>query len=634
VSHRLRQGFEVVLLIACFFTVMARAQDDAGSLLAQADRSLAQGRIEAARQTYERALQTGARLDDDYLHSHNLGRCYLSSARPDFPQAARWLENAQRLNPAAEDTRRLLARAQTALGAFDAAAANYRILADAHPSNTEYVLALAETLRQAGKTETALDYLRADLQRFPNLNGVRLEYARFLAYQRQFVEARRQYELVVGADPDNVAAQVGLAKVISWQGDQEEALRRYDRILQRSPGLYDALVGRAFSLLWMGRQDEARTLLVQASRRHPEDREVAEALRSLGVDPAELSPAPAPAPPMTPVVAAEPVAAPDSAAEKLPPPAAAKRETASPQAAAPRPLRPVETRKKAQAPVPAPVSASAPAPQATAPSTAPATTFAPLPLAAALLAGGVVILLVLRRAMGRARRKPAVPRVPLADPAPATSSTAALPLPESAGKTSTAASEAPVMAIPAIVPAATIPPAEENRPPHSEAAIAPDDALSGARVVIVGKEKAVVEVELRALAAAHCAVATFAGWPEALDWMEQNSPDILLLNTLLGDGWTAMTAYLWLAVNRPELQPQTLLALTVPDADWERSHATGGAHCIYHPFQPSELVAVARSLLARTRGKSQGEAPKTETRTTIPPVRAWEDVERTPAPPR
>lgn len=266
-----------VLLVAPF----CRAAQNIASTVQQADMAVAQRKFNRARSLYERALTEGASFQNDPPHARNVAAAFFSSSPPDLVNGIKWLRQAVALEPRADGLRAQLAGFLLLSGDAEGAIAHYRVLVDAHPQSSEYVLGLARALRAAGRSDAALELLHRTVTAYPNLVPVRVEYARRLNFEKQFAEARRQFAAVLAIDPGNVIAQVGSAKAISFAGDQETALALYDRILRRHPGLYDAIVGKAFSLLWSGRTAEARPLLEQAVRRHPEDNEVRDALNAL-----------------------------------------------------------------------------------------------------------------------------------------------------------------------------------------------------------------------------------------------------------------------------------------------------------------------------------------------------------------
>jgi tetratricopeptide (TPR) repeat protein len=176
-----------------------------------------------------------------------------------------------------------------------------------------------------GHPEAAHAVLHDYLERDPGNTQVRLEYARMLAFAREYPEAIQQFQLVLRSEPSHPAATVGLAKVHSWQNRFASALELYEQVLARAPGHYDASVGKAFTLLWMGRREEAGALFQAAARRNPQDREVAAALQRLGL-PAAVAPAPVvhPGPasqPAAPLMAAAPPAPQPAMPPSEPPPA-------------------------------------------------------------------------------------------------------------------------------------------------------------------------------------------------------------------------------------------------------------------------------------------------------------------------
>ena len=153
--------------------------------------------------------------------------------------------------------------------------------AEAVPANEKEALARADSAQSAGKPEAAIPALEAFLFRHPESVAVRMRYAMLLAVQKKFNESLNQYQEVLKADPKNVGAQVGVAKVTSWNGDLPGALKLYDAVLAKSPKNYDARVGKAFTLMWLRRDDEARKLFQAAAHDQPGDQEVAAALVKL-----------------------------------------------------------------------------------------------------------------------------------------------------------------------------------------------------------------------------------------------------------------------------------------------------------------------------------------------------------------
>ncbi|MGH9601403.1 MAG: tetratricopeptide repeat protein, partial [Terriglobales bacterium] len=215
----------LLLLLLLEAAVPAAAQGSSDALLKQADRYMLDGKTNQARAAYERALAAGAKLEGDYVRSRNLGLCYMDGTPADFAKAARWLEAALRLRPDADDSRMRLAQSLAWGGRPAEAVPHFRTLAKANPNSANHVLGLANALYGAGSQDESFSVFSAYLERHPTDSGVRLEYARNLGYARRFSDALGQYQAVLQAEPDNVAAQVGVAKVFSWQDNLDTALQ-------------------------------------------------------------------------------------------------------------------------------------------------------------------------------------------------------------------------------------------------------------------------------------------------------------------------------------------------------------------------------------------------------------------------
>jgi len=306
------------LLLALAPTANAQAVD---KLLKSADQHASDGRLNAARTEYERAMRSGAHLEQDFARSRFLGLCYLNGTPHDFPKAAQWLGNAVRLNAASEEMRLAFARALAWSGRFDESVAQYRVLIAAQPENPDYVLGLSNTLSWKKDSAGAIAVLEQYLEKFPSSISMRLEYARTLSFAQRFPEAMNQYQVVLQADPKNVNAQVGIAKVTSWQGQLPAALEMYNRILQRHPENFEAQAGKGFVLMWMQRKEEARASFLTAQRIDGSDPEVRNALKELAAAMPARRPAPlvaraTPAPP--PAAAAKTIEPPPTFTTKLP----------------------------------------------------------------------------------------------------------------------------------------------------------------------------------------------------------------------------------------------------------------------------------------------------------------------------
>jgi len=108
---------------------------------------------------------------------------------------------------------------------------------------------LAEEYRRAGRLSDAVECCRTGLQRHPGYLSARLILARSLSGLARWEEAAEEYEQVVAAAPDNLAATRELADVYEKRARPEEALTYYRRALAlaRNDRSLEAAIGRLSS---------------------------------------------------------------------------------------------------------------------------------------------------------------------------------------------------------------------------------------------------------------------------------------------------------------------------------------------------------------------------------------------------
>ena len=108
-----------------------------------------------------------------------------------------------------------------------------------------------------------------------------LEYAVFLFEQKQAGEAASEFQRVVQLQPGNAQGWNGLGVVFMRQGKNADAINAFERCMQLKPDFDRPYMNLASIYFNTGEPERARKLLSGYLRNHPDNQEVAEAVKQL-----------------------------------------------------------------------------------------------------------------------------------------------------------------------------------------------------------------------------------------------------------------------------------------------------------------------------------------------------------------
>jgi tetratricopeptide (TPR) repeat protein len=214
-------------------------QGDAQALLEQGDLYAAAGKAIEARDAYERAIASGASLENDWKRAHALGLSYKNAEPHDYAKASRWLEAALRLKQD-DETRLHLAQALSWDAQYAASIAQYEILVRSKPEDRALKIQLARVLSWSGNLSGALAVYDDLQKRFPDDVEALTERARVLSWDGRYDEATQTYGEILKREPDNAGAQLGQAQILYWSGRTEAAMVLTREVLRREPTNGDA----------------------------------------------------------------------------------------------------------------------------------------------------------------------------------------------------------------------------------------------------------------------------------------------------------------------------------------------------------------------------------------------------------
>jgi tetratricopeptide (TPR) repeat protein len=189
---------------------------------------------------YSVALEFLDAVKPDFQHlaeyHYNVGLAYYGIRR--YQQAITALNEALRIDPSLQHARFFLANCQAVMGDLESAVQLYREALARNPNQSGYLLALGQVLKQMGPESNAeaQRVLRRVLQLHPAdipamfALGLACEQAEDLAC------ARKNLEEVTARFPEELPANVALARVYSRLGEKEKFLRQKEIVekLQRA----------------------------------------------------------------------------------------------------------------------------------------------------------------------------------------------------------------------------------------------------------------------------------------------------------------------------------------------------------------------------------------------------------------
>jgi YaiO family outer membrane protein len=111
------------------------------------------------------------------------------------------------------------------------------------PFDPDSLFSLALRLQRTGETAAATLAFRTILNSFPNYDDARIQYAKLLAWDNQYLQAIIQYDSVLSADPGNVEARFGKAQTLEWWGRYRQAADILLALLQEQPDSPRFLLG-------------------------------------------------------------------------------------------------------------------------------------------------------------------------------------------------------------------------------------------------------------------------------------------------------------------------------------------------------------------------------------------------------
>ena len=232
-------------------------------------------------------LNRAAEAEDSSAIRVALAETYLRMG--DVPKAVEEAQRARKSNPSSLEARRALIDAYLA-SAFrgpDKAEATARAIAELQsaveqfPGENDLRMTLARLLLQEGRTDDALEQLRA-VRRSEGSDSIQagVVLGRALLMAGRPDEAEKEFRSVLAVSPDSYDSLLGLAQVSEGREDWETAAQSYAQLLALRP-TDDTLRGRlGYTLLRAGRTDDAIKAFREACERAPSERNPREMLVS------------------------------------------------------------------------------------------------------------------------------------------------------------------------------------------------------------------------------------------------------------------------------------------------------------------------------------------------------------------
>jgi DNA-binding NtrC family response regulator len=132
------------------------------------------------------------------------------------------------------------------------------------------------------------------------------------------------------------------------------------------------------------------------------------------------------------------------------------------------------------------------------------------------------------------------------------------------------------------------------------------ETLSG-RVLVVDDEEAVLDFEAEVLRGAGAEVVTRASGEEAIALLQNETFDAIIIDGKMPGGWSGTDIYAWIAEHRPGLERCILFAISnFGDTDIRRFIEEKRIPCIVKPFEVSDLIAITRRLLKKSKVVTTG----------------------------
>ena len=181
------------------------------------------------------------------------------------------------------DDRALLVRADVLARSNRApeAIAIYNALLTREPNSIPARVGLGDALLYARRYPDAIRTYDAILASEPNNTAVRISRARALSYEGRAREAVTALRAIVASDASNVPARLALAEAGANSGNatlQRDAIGEYRAVLKDNPDNLNAQLGLARVLSYRGQNGEAKTVLTGILRANPANPEARVAL--------------------------------------------------------------------------------------------------------------------------------------------------------------------------------------------------------------------------------------------------------------------------------------------------------------------------------------------------------------------
>lgn len=101
--------------------------------------------------------------------------------------------------------------------------------------NSRLFLPLAEEYRKAGMLDEAISVLLRGLERHPGYTSARVALGKIYLEKKMVEDARREFEKVIAAIPDNLFAHKKLAEIYRDIGEIDRAIAEYKAVIEINP---------------------------------------------------------------------------------------------------------------------------------------------------------------------------------------------------------------------------------------------------------------------------------------------------------------------------------------------------------------------------------------------------------------